>query len=82
MAFAPVKKLVEEIGRGRMVIMVDGPERENEGDLLMAAHMASAESITFMAKSGSGLICAPRCSRFMVSEAPPPTDEDRWTGSL
>ena len=59
MAFAPIEDLVEEIARGQMVIMVDGPERENEGDLLMAAHMASAEAITFMAKSGSGLICAP-----------------------
>jgi 3,4-dihydroxy 2-butanone 4-phosphate synthase/GTP cyclohydrolase II len=59
MAFAPVEELVREIARGRMVILVDDPSRENEGDLVMAAEKASADSIRFMATVGRGLICAP-----------------------
>ena len=59
MEFAPVEELIREIGRGGMVILVDDPDRENEGDLVMAAEKASAEQIRFMATHGRGLICAP-----------------------
>ena len=59
MEFAPVEELIREIGRGGMVILVDDPDRENEGDLVMAAEKASAEAIRFMATQGRGLICAP-----------------------
>ena len=54
---ASVEELVEEISQGRMVILVDDEDRENEGDLVMAAEYASAESIAFMATQGCGLIC-------------------------
>jgi 3,4-dihydroxy 2-butanone 4-phosphate synthase/GTP cyclohydrolase II len=50
---------LEEIRAGRMVILVDDEDRENEGDLCMAAEACSAESINFMAKYGRGLICLP-----------------------
>ena len=57
MAIAPVAELVAELAAGRMVILVDEEDRENEGDLLMAAEHASPESINFMARFGRGLIC-------------------------
>ncbi len=55
--FAPVPELVEEIRRGRMVILVDDEDRENEGDLVMAAEKVRPEDINFMARYGRGLIC-------------------------
>ncbi len=59
MEFAPVEELIREIARGGIVILVDDPGRENEGDLVMAAEQASADAIRFMATEGRGLICAP-----------------------
>jgi len=52
-----IKKAIEEIKAGRMVILVDDEDRENEGDLCMAAEKATPEAINFMAKYGRGLIC-------------------------
>ncbi len=59
MAFKRVQEIIEEIAEGRMVIVVDDEDRENEGDLVIAASKASAENINFMAKNGRGLICVP-----------------------
>ncbi len=53
----PIEEAIEEIKAGRMVILVDDEDRENEGDLCMAAEKVTAESINFMAKMGRGLIC-------------------------
>ena len=50
-------ELIADIRAGRMVILVDEEDRENEGDLIIAAELATAESINFMAKHGRGLIC-------------------------
>lgn len=50
-------EIIEEIKRGRMVVLVDDENRENEGDLVLAAEFATAEHINFMAKYGRGLIC-------------------------
>jgi 3,4-dihydroxy 2-butanone 4-phosphate synthase/GTP cyclohydrolase II len=52
-----VERAIEEIRQGRMVILVDDEDRENEGDLTMAAERATPEAINFMAKHGRGLIC-------------------------
>jgi 3,4-dihydroxy 2-butanone 4-phosphate synthase/GTP cyclohydrolase II len=52
-----IEEAIEEIKAGRMVILVDDEDRENEGDLCMAAEAVTAESINFMAKYGRGLIC-------------------------
>ena len=52
-----VKKAIDEIKAGRMVILVDDEDRENEGDLTMAAEMVTPEAITFMATKACGLIC-------------------------
>src|ERR1700730_2016683 len=55
--FATVEEAVEEIRQGRMIVLVDDEDRENEGDLTMAAEKISPEAINFMAKHGRGLIC-------------------------
>jgi len=59
MPFCSVEEAIEEIKRGRFVIILDDENRENEGDLMMAAEMVTPESINFMAKYGRGLICMP-----------------------
>ncbi len=56
-AIAPVEEIVAEIRAARMVILVDEEDRENEGDLVLAADHVSAEAINFMARFGRGLIC-------------------------
>lgn len=58
-AFASIEDAVEHIRAGRMVIVVDDEERENEGDLTIAAEKISPEAINFMARYGRGLICMP-----------------------
>src|ERR1700681_3779547 len=55
--FASVEEAVEEIRQGRMIVLVDDEDRENEGDLTMAAEKITPEAINFMAKFGRGLIC-------------------------
>src|SRR4029079_6207052 len=57
--FAPVEDAVAAIRRGEMVIVVDDEDRENEGDLTMAAEKVTPDAINFMAKRGRGLICMP-----------------------
>lgn len=59
MKFNTIEEAVEDIRQGKMVVVVDDEERENEGDLLMAAEKVTSESITFMATYGRGLICVP-----------------------
>jgi 3,4-dihydroxy 2-butanone 4-phosphate synthase/GTP cyclohydrolase II len=54
---SPLQEIIEEIRAGRMVILVDEEDRENEGDLVFAAEFATSEKINFMAKHGRGLIC-------------------------
>ena len=56
-AFASVEEAIAEIKAGRMVVVVDSPDRENEGDLTLAADHVSPEAINFMAKHARGLIC-------------------------
>jgi 3,4-dihydroxy 2-butanone 4-phosphate synthase / GTP cyclohydrolase II len=56
-AFATIEEAIEDIRAGRMVVVVDAADRENEGDLTIAAQFATPEAIAFMAKEGRGLIC-------------------------
>jgi 3,4-dihydroxy 2-butanone 4-phosphate synthase/GTP cyclohydrolase II len=58
-SFATIEEAVAEIRAGRMVIVVDDEERENEGDLTLAAEKVTPEAINFMARYGRGLICLP-----------------------
>jgi len=68
--FATVEEAVEEIRQGRMVVLVDDEDRENEGDLTLAAEKITPDAINFMAKYGRGLICLPltedRCDELRV----------------
>jgi 3,4-dihydroxy 2-butanone 4-phosphate synthase/GTP cyclohydrolase II len=54
-----IEAAIEEIRQGRILVVVDDEDRENEGDLVMAADLATAEAVNFMAKYGRGLICVP-----------------------
>ena len=56
-ALSPIEEIVEEMQNGRMVVLVDAEDRENEGDLVIPAQMATPDAINFMAKHGRGLIC-------------------------
>ncbi|HLC40985.1 MAG TPA: bifunctional 3,4-dihydroxy-2-butanone-4-phosphate synthase/GTP cyclohydrolase II [Methylomirabilota bacterium] len=57
--FSPIEVAVEEIKAGRIIVVVDDEDRENEGDLVMAAERVSPEAVNFMTKYGRGLICVP-----------------------
>ncbi len=57
--FAPIEDAIEAIREGRMIIVVDDEDRENEGDLTIAAERITPEAVNFMAKHGRGLICMP-----------------------
>lgn len=57
--FIEIEQAIEEIRSGRMIVVVDDENRENEGDLLMAAEKVTPEAINFMASQGRGMICVP-----------------------
>src|SRR5437773_9058324 len=57
MQFATIEEAIAEIQEGRMIIIVDDEDRENEGDLMIAAEKVTPEAINFMASYGRGLIC-------------------------
>ena len=55
--FAPIEQAIDDIRDGKFVVVVDAADRENEGDLTIAAQFATPEAINFMATHGRGLIC-------------------------
>lgn len=57
--FNSIESAIQDIANGKMVIVLDDEDRENEGDLVMAAHFATPESINFMIKYAKGLVCLP-----------------------
>jgi 3,4-dihydroxy 2-butanone 4-phosphate synthase/GTP cyclohydrolase II len=65
MPFSPIEEIVEEIQKGKMVIVCDDEDRENEGDLTMAAELVTPEDINFMATYGRGLICLPMAGEIL-----------------
>ena len=76
--FHPVPEIIADIAAGKMVIVADDPERENEADLVGAASLATAEMINFMATHGRGLICAPiSAERATALNLPPMTPRNR-----
>lgn len=87
--FNTIPEAIEDIKAGKMIIVVDDEDRENEGDFLMAAENVSTEAINFMVKEGRGLVCAPVtkavAKRFklnnMVMEGADP-DEANFTISI
>ena len=75
MSFATIPEAIEEIRAGRIVVVVDDEDRENEGDLTMAAQFITPEAINFMATHGRGLIClalsAEKCDQLHLPLASP-----------
>src|SRR5437867_9139825 len=61
-SFDSIEAVVADLQKGRMVIVVDDADRENEGDLILAAECVTPEAVNFMAKHGRGLICVPTTS--------------------
>src|SRR5680860_314394 len=59
MSFAPVEEVIQAIGRGEMVVVVDDADRENEGDLFVAADLVTEAQIGFMVRHTSGILCVP-----------------------
>ena len=57
MSLSTIEEAVADLRDGKMVILVDDEDRENEGDLIIPAQMATPDSINFMSKYGRGLIC-------------------------
>ncbi|MDD5312191.1 MAG: 3,4-dihydroxy-2-butanone-4-phosphate synthase, partial [Dehalococcoidia bacterium] len=72
MSLSPVPEIIEDIKTGKFVIIVDDENRENEGDLAIAAEKISAEAINFMATHARGLICLPIISRRLDELQIPP----------
>ena len=65
MPLCTIDEAIEDIRQGKMVIMVDDEDRENEGDLVIAAEMITPEAINFMATHGRGLICLPMAPEYI-----------------
>src|SRR3990170_2229869 len=67
---SPITEIIDELRRGRMVVLMDDEDRENEGDLIMVAEQARPEDVNFMARYGRGLICLTlteeRCRQFSL----------------
>jgi 3,4-dihydroxy 2-butanone 4-phosphate synthase/GTP cyclohydrolase II len=79
MPFSTIRDVIADLRRGKMIIVVDDEERENEGDLVMAAEKVTPAAVSFMAKHGRGLICAPmlgeRLDALKINEMVPAPEE-------
>jgi len=81
MKFNTIEEILEDIRLGRMVIVVDDEDRENEGDLVLPASFADAQHINFMARNGRGLICVPmEEERLRLLDIPPMAAPGAKTG--
>jgi len=79
-SLSPIEEAIEDFRNGRMIVLVDDEERENEGDLVIPAQMATPENINFMARYGRGLIClaiTPERCRELGLELMPKRNESR-----
>ena len=64
-AFNTVDEALDDLREGKIILVTDDPDRENEGDLICAAQFATTENINFMATHGKGLICMPMSEGFV-----------------
>ena len=82
-SFAPIEDVIADIRDGKMVVIVDDEDRENEGDLIMAAARVRTEDVNFMARYGRGLICLTltpsRCNQLRLPLMVTETDEQHST---
>ena len=65
MKYSTIEEALEELRQGRIILVTDDPDRENEGDFICAAEFATTENINFMATHGKGLICMPMSAEFV-----------------
>ena len=65
MNFNTIEEALEDLRQGRIVLVTDDPDRENEGDFICAAQFATTENINFMATHGKGLICMPMSEEYV-----------------
>ena len=65
MKFNTIPEALEDLRQGKIILVTDDPERENEGDFICAAEFATTANINFMATHGKGLICMPMSERFV-----------------
>lgn len=83
MSLNSIEEIIEDLRQGKMVVIMDDEDRENEGDLLMAASAATADDINFMARFGRGLICLTltrdRCQQLRLPLMVNSTDEEHGT---
>lgn len=63
--FATVEEALEELRNGKLILVTDDEDRENEGDFICAAEFATTENINFMAMHGKGLICMPMSAEYV-----------------
>jgi len=66
MKFNTIEEVIADIKSGRMIVVLDDEDRENEGDLIIPASFVTPENINFMTKHGRGLICAPMEEKRLV----------------
>ena len=65
MNFNTIPEALEDLRQGKIILVTDDPDRENEGDFICAAEFATTENINFMATHGKGLICMPMSEAFV-----------------
>ena len=70
--YASIEEVCEQLRAGRIIMVIDDPDRENEGDLVCAAEHASCENINFMASRAKGLVCMPMSAEFVCRLQLPP----------
>ena len=63
--FHTIKEALEDLRRGKIILVTDDEDRENEGDFICAAQFATTENINFMATHGKGLICLPMSEEYV-----------------
>lgn len=69
---SPIEEVIDDIAAGKMVVLVDDEDRENEGDLVMAAEAVTADALNFMITHGRGLVCLPMTAQRATELALPP----------
>lgn len=89
MKLSNIKEILKDIRKGKMVVVVDDPSRENEGDIITSASKITSEKVNFMAKFGRGLICVPmdeavaeRLDLHMMSHSPQDPYKTAWAVSV
>ena len=65
MKYASIEQALDELRAGKLILVTDDPDRENEGDFICAAEFATTENINFMATHGKGLICMPMSEKYV-----------------